>query len=315
MAIEFSCQHCGKALTTSEDKAGRKARCPQCREMIVVPAAPAESPYQASPDADHELTIDQQTCPLCGAEQPATARQCSQCGESLQPEKFSRARGPRRIEVGDVLSTGWKIFQAEMGQTIGGVIVFYLLTTACGLPTNVLSMIAGLLESQNELEAAAIFQSLSLLFLPLSFVGQIFFQAGLFRLLLNIARGQQAQLGDLFTGGKYFWRMLGASILYGLMILAGSLACFIPGIILGLMFLPYGYVLVDQNVGVLECLSRSKNITQNNLLALFWLGLATFGINLLGLLALCVGIIFTGPLSMLFYAVAYCKMTGQRTAA
>lgn len=314
MTIEFSCPHCGKALTTSADKAGRKAKCPQCREVIVVPIT-SEKPLQASADADHEVTIDQQTCPLCGAVQPASARKCSQCGEDLRPEEPSGARRPQRIQAGDVVSTSWKIFQAEMGQTIGGVIVFYLLTGACGIPSNMLNTIASTLESEGEQDAAAIFGLLSLMFLPLSVAGQIFFQVGLTRLLLNIARGQQAPLSDLFSGAQYFWRMLGASILYGLMIAAGTLACIIPGIILGLMFLPYTFVLVDQNVGVLECLSRAKDITKNNLLALVWLVLVSFGINLLGMLALCVGLIFTVPLSMLFLAVAYCKMTGQRTAA
>ena len=38
------------------------------------------------------------------------------------------------------------------------------------------------------------------------------------------------------------------------------------------------------------------------------------GVNLLGLLAVCVGLIFTIPLTMLFFPVAYCHMTGQQTA-
>jgi hypothetical protein len=38
------------------------------------------------------------------------------------------------------------------------------------------------------------------------------------------------------------------------------------------------------------------------------------GINILGFLALCVGLLFTIPLTTLMLAVAYCQMTGQRTA-
>ena len=37
MTIEFSCSHCNKVLKTSDDKAGRRAKCPQCGEPIDVP--------------------------------------------------------------------------------------------------------------------------------------------------------------------------------------------------------------------------------------------------------------------------------------
>lgn len=319
MTIEFSCQHCGKALSTSDDKAGRKAKCPQCGEVIQVPEL--ETAEMAT-EADEEglappLPGEQRmkNCPMCGERVPASAKKCEFCGEELFSEPEATARGHRVIEAGKVLGTSWEIFKKDMGLVIGGMIVFNLLNFAVQLPQNIMNGVAGALEAQGDKDSAMVCQIIGLLFFPLSIAGQMFFQVGMFRFVLNIVRGDVAQIGDLFTGAKFFWRMLGASILFGLMVFAGTLACIIPGIILALMFAPYGYVLVDEDPPGIECLSRARAATKDNLGTLFVVALAMIGVNILGMLALCVGLIFTIPLTTLYFAVAYCQMTGQRTAA
>jgi len=40
VAIEFNCPNCGKLLTTSDERAGARAKCPACDQLIIVPAAP-----------------------------------------------------------------------------------------------------------------------------------------------------------------------------------------------------------------------------------------------------------------------------------
>ena len=90
--------------------------------------------------------------------------------------------------------------------------------------------------------------------------------------------------------------------------------CLIPGIIVALIFWPFGYVLADEDLPGIDCLSRAKEITDGNWGAVALIFLAGIGINILGALALCVGLLFTIPLTTLMWAVAYCQMTGQRTA-
>jgi len=99
------------------------------------------------------------------------------------------------------------------------------------------------------------------------------------------------------------------------MLILGFIACVVPMVFVSLMFWPYLYVLVDTNARGLEPITRSREITRENWGSVFVLGLAAIGVNILGFLALCVGLIFTSPLTLLFFAVAYCRMTGQRTAA
>ena len=53
MAIEFNCHVCGKLLRTSDDKAGRTAKCPGCGESLEVPQGEFDS-------ADENLANDSQ---------------------------------------------------------------------------------------------------------------------------------------------------------------------------------------------------------------------------------------------------------------
>lgn len=40
--ITFNCQQCGTTLRVSDDKAGREGKCPQCKNPMIVPAAPPQ---------------------------------------------------------------------------------------------------------------------------------------------------------------------------------------------------------------------------------------------------------------------------------
>jgi len=42
MSIVFSCNHCGKQLTVGEESVGKKARCPACNTIVVVPSDAAK---------------------------------------------------------------------------------------------------------------------------------------------------------------------------------------------------------------------------------------------------------------------------------
>jgi uncharacterized RDD family membrane protein YckC/phage FluMu protein Com len=44
MAIEFSCTACGKSLRTSDETAGKKAKCPECGAVMQIPYAAAFAP-------------------------------------------------------------------------------------------------------------------------------------------------------------------------------------------------------------------------------------------------------------------------------
>lgn len=331
MTIEFHCPHCDRSLKTADDKAGRKAKCPGCSQIVTVPqpAPPQDDEFDfgtadfsyeesaapvvgAPPPVARRKKGSTKTCPMCGGQVKADATRCRYCGEELKPETGG-ARGHRTIEAGDILSRAWTIYKAQFGTCVGGILLGNIIINLASAPANVLSeMIENGAFRQDQVGLILAVQFVLVL---LAFCVQMFIGLGQNMLLLKIARGEHAEVGDLFKGGPYLLRMIGNSILFGLMLTIGFLMLIIPGIFVALMFWPYVYVLIDQDAPGIQPLARAKDITSGNLGAVFVLGLAGFGINLLGVLACCVGLIFSIPLSMLVFAVAYVAMTGQRTAA
>lgn len=111
-------------------------------------------------------------------------------------------------------------------------------------------------------------------------------------------------IGDLWNPAP-FWRFLGAYILVALTIFVGLLLFVIPGIIasLGLGFAPY--LAIDRALGPVDAYQGSWQITKGNKLQLLLLFLALLGLNILGALALIVGLLVTVPLSLIATAHAY----------
>jgi uncharacterized membrane protein len=99
------------------------------------------------------------------------------------------------------------------------------------------------------------------------------------------------------------------------MVVVGLVLFIVPGIYIMLRYGQYMTAIVDRNMGVMESLSYSSSITENNRMNLFVLILMTIAIAIAGCLALVVGLIFAYPVIWLSWAVAYRWMQyGHRAA-
>lgn len=133
----------------------------------------------------------------------------------------------------------------------------------------------------------------------------IFLSIGVTRIGLNLVSGREFSIGMLFGGGKKLLPVIGASILYGLMVGLGLLLLIVPGIYLAMRYGQYMTAMVDRDLGVMESFRYSSSITTNNRMNLFLLALLSIAITLAGFIALCVGLIFAIPVTWLTWVVAY----------
>jgi uncharacterized membrane protein len=119
---------------------------------------------------------------------------------------------------------------------------------------------------------------------------------------------QAVQITDLWNPGP-FWRYFGAHILTVIAIALGFIALIVPGVILamGLMFVPY--IVIDRGLGPIEAMKESWRVTKGHKWQLFLLFLALIGLNILGAIALIVGLLVTIPITMLAAAHAYRTLT------
>lgn len=105
---------------------------------------------------------------------------------------------------------------------------------------------------------------------------------------------------DIDTSNPFSWQMLPILVLIIIPIFYMTLRLFFV-----LCFI------VDQESGATESISQSWTITRGNFWSLFVLFLFILGINVLGALALFVGLLFTIPFSSLILMVAYRQMVNN----
>lgn len=104
---------------------------------------------------------------------------------------------------------------------------------------------------------------------------------------------------------KPFWKYIGAQITVGIAVLIGLVLLIVPGIIAAVAFFMTQYLVVERKMWPIEAMKESARITKGNRWTLLLLILAAIGINIVGLLALVVGLLVTVPVTMLAFAHAY----------
>lgn len=157
-------------------------------------------------------------------------------------------------------------------------------------------------------------ESLPILFfliLLANWVLSIIFKLGLIHISLLFTDQVKPKYSDLFVPIKQFFPFVFASILYALIIIGGFILLIVPGIIWSIKYGLYRYLIVDKKMGPIEALKKSGEITKGHKMNLFLFGLLLALLNILGVLALGVGLLVTIPISIVASAYVYRKILGE----
>ena len=299
--------------------------------------APTEVPGLANTDAP--LTAES---PVAPAENNpyAAPNAAANLAESSPLDEITP--GEARIEIDALLSEGWKRFKENVGIIIGFGVVYTVIMIAVSFVANTIfpsgggSIDLGMGESfqisENESIGAQLINSLVGVFLTL----------GATRFLLNICRGENASITDLFSQGSLFLRGIltqlllylafaviaipggvllyvglemvegsGATILFAIL---GAAFIIVPFIWLGARIYFSYYTLVDRDLSPVEAIKKSWSITTNNTGNLVGLFIIQGLIAIAGLLALIVGLIVAIPVIYLSTTLAYLWLIHGRQA-
>lgn len=145
-------------------------------------------------------------------------------------------------------------------------------------------------------------------------VVSLFLYLGLTRVALNYVSGNDVSVSQLFGEGRKLLRAAGAGILVGLAVLLGLVLLIVPGIWLGLRLGQIVPAILDRNLGVMDSIKYSWDLTRNSALSLFALSILGGLISLAGILACGVGIIYAMPIVILSMAVAFRLLQYGRVA-
>jgi uncharacterized membrane protein len=124
---------------------------------------------------------------------------------------------------------------------------------------------------------------------------------------LRVARGEATSIKDLIPKAALVWQYFLASLLSTLIIVAGLILLIVPGIYLAMRLSMVRFAILD-GAGIKESLKKSSKLTEGVKWRLLLFFLALGGLNILGALALLVGLLVTVPVSAIAFAHVYQKL-------
>lgn len=129
---------------------------------------------------------------------------------------------------------------------------------------------------------------------------------GFIGMVLSVYNGQIPSVGQLFEQrGKTLWHYVVGTVLYTLIVIGGLILLIVPGIIWSIKFQYYTYFVVERGMLPVEALKRSAAITRGHKWALCGFFLLLGLLNLLGVIAVFVGLFVTLPVSLLAMVYVY----------
>jgi hypothetical protein len=179
-------------------------------------------------------------------------------GPALAQEILARGYD---IEIGRCIGRGWDMVTKRFWLTVGAAFIIALINGAVGgIPV--------------------IGQALTFVFI-----------GGLQYMFLKLHRGQNAELGDCFSGFSLAFVPLMLFSLVGTILVAlATVLCVLPGVYLAVAWFPFtALLIIDKKLDFWEAMEVSRKVVTRHWWLIFGLLLVCALVHLLGVIACCVG--------------------------
>lgn len=182
------------------------------------------------------------------------------------------------------LGSIWKILIIALGISLATGIVFGILF--------------------NNMDADILDSLLGILMMPLGIGTTAFF--------VSLIENENFEAKDLFKYYHDFVKVIGVTILMGLIVMLGYICFIIPGIILTLSYSLVPIILIKKpELGIVETLKYSREKMQGHKLDTFVLGLSFIGWAILGTLTVGILYIWLFPYMQLTFTKFYLNILGE----
>ncbi len=227
-----------------------------------------------------------------------------------------------RADISEALSYGWNKMKAHLGFFIGMTLLQMFLV--------ILSEVLLAISIQYSIVLVCILYILYIVLILL-------FRLGTIRISLSAADEKPLSICMLFSQYQYLLRYLGASLLYSLLItsmagffivlamvvgsmtsvaagmaigVVGGLTGIGFGIYWGLKYSQFYFLMLDEELNIMDSFRKSAQIMKGHNLELFALYIVLSCVNLLGILLLGIGLLFTIPITLMAYVHFYRAIKG-----
>ena len=186
------------------------------------------------------------------------------------------------FRMGDYISRGFDLFKADVG--------LFVLFTLLAI------VISAILAS--------------------TFVGNILVQGpismGYAIIAHRIAMKKGYEFGDFFKGFEFFVPLLVASLLTSIFTAIGFIFLIIPGIYLAVAYSGTNFLVVFRKMDFWEAMETSRKLVSKEWFSFFGFMIVLGLINLLGVICLGVGLLFTIPITACAVYAAYADIAGVK---
>ena len=199
---------------------------------------------------------------------------------------YTQAMTTSRIDLNKALHYGWDAVRKDLWYFVGMALVVIIIggigNSTKGHPTN-WNIIGALLSA--------------------------WITCGYVTMLLSYQAGKKLPLDTLFTQTKQYGRVLGGTLLLGLIVCGGLLLLIVPGIYWALKYQYTIMLIIDKDLGIREAMRQSAALTAGQRMSLFVFDLALLGTVVLGAICLGVGILVALPIVWLANIVVYRQLS------
>lgn len=194
----------------------------------------------------------------------------------------------KTISVRESVSFGWETFKKRPLFFMGAVLV--------------IAVISGILSSITDGKSAG---AMAFLLGLAVVIVNVFIEMGLVSFALKAERDTASlTLKDLWHPTSFLY-YAAAKILTGIIVIIGLVLLIVPGVIAALSLVFATYLIIDRNMKPIDAMKESVRMTKGHRWELFVLALALLGLNILGALAVMVGLLVSVPVSLFTLAHVY----------
>lgn len=195
------------------------------------------------------------------------------------------------LRIGNVFSESWDMLKKNRKVLLSALLLYMI-------PTVILSMLTG---NSNDRDATAGEGILKLI----SWVVSMYLAAGIFEVIRKVKFGEAVKATDVFQVHPKLLPYMIVSIVLGFMIGFGLILLIVPGIYLALTYGMTPFLVLDKKLSMGDAFKESARITKGSKWTLLGLVIVSILVNVLGALALIIGLLFTAPFTELVWLNAY----------
>ena len=203
------------------------------------------------------------------------------------------------LGVGELISFGWTLFKKRPWFFISSLVFVFLIALFCGIVIGLVDVATGSFGNTVNYAMATLIAPVaqSLVHNILFYILMIFAGIGFISFALKAHDSVELVRVVDFWNPQVFWNYVLTTIATRFIVTAGYLLFIIPGIIFSIMFVFATYLVVDKGLTPISALKESYRITKGRLWHIFVFQLATVCLNIVGALALGMGLLVTIPIT------------------